>query len=204
MKIGILGGTFDPIHFGHLIIGEQAREELGLDKIIFIPTGNPVHKQELKVSDAKIRYEMLRLAIEDNECFEKSSIEIDRKGKTYTIDTIKELKKEYDKEQIYFLIGEDSLFQIEGWYKFNELKEMCNFVVCRRAVRDEGKIIEKIECMEDKYDMNIYLLNTPIIEISSTKIREKAGNKNSIKYLLPGVVEDYINTNNIYGVDDGE
>lgn len=204
MKIGVLGGTFDPIHYGHLIIGEQAREELDLDKVVYIPTGDPVHKAKSKVSDARIRYEMLSLAIEDNMDFKKSSTEIDRQGKTYTIDTIEELKKEYDKEQIYFLIGEDSLFQLENWHRFLELKEACNFVVCRRYVRNQNKIKDKIIYMKSKYDMDIYLLNTPIIEISSTDIREKAIKNKSIKYLLPKRVEKYILDNHIYEVNYDE
>lgn len=201
MKIGVLGGTFDPIHYGHLIIGEQAREELGLDEMIFIPTGNPAHKEESNVSDAEIRYEMLKLAIKGNKDFRKSSIEIDRRGKSYTIDTIKQLKRQYNRDQIYFLIGEDSLFQLETWHKFMELKEECNFVVCRRYIRNENKIRNKIKYMEDKYNMDIYLLDTPIIEISSTKIRNLFSQGKSIKYLLPEEVENYISENNIYGVD---
>lgn len=201
MKIGVLGGTFDPIHYGHLIIGEQARDELRLDEIIFIPTGNPAHKEESNVSDAEIRYEMLELAIKGNKDFRKSSIEIDRQGKSYTIDTIKQLKRQYNRDEIYFLIGEDSLFQLETWHKFMELKEECNFVVCRRYIRNENKIRNKIKYMKDKYNMDIYLLDTPIIEISSTKIRDLFSQGKSIKYLLPEEVESYISENNIYGVD---
>ena len=134
-KYGIFGGSFDPIHYGHLMICEYIKEEMGLDKVIFIPTGNPPHK-DLGVS-AEDRYEMVRIAISPNPDFEISDIETTRVNLSYTVDTIRELKKIYKEEKLYFLIGLDSLFQLKTWKKIGDLSQEIEFVVALRPFERE-------------------------------------------------------------------
>ena len=198
MKIGIMGGTFDPIHTGHLIIGEYARTTLNLDRVIFIPVGLPPHKDNSKVSTSKSRLQMTKLAIKSNSYFYLSSIEVDRKETTYTIDTIKELKNIYKEDELYFVIGGDSLFEIEKWKDFNELINLCKFVVLQRPGRTKEKMDEKILELREAYKLELEKIYSPLIDISSTEIRQRVKNNLSIKYLVPESVEDYITNNRLY------
>lgn len=196
MKIGIMGGTFDPIHNGHLIMAEYAKSHLKLDKIIFIPSGVHPFKDNKHITDSKKRIEMITLSIESNKDFQISTIEIDRKGITYTIDTIKELKKEYIEDEIYFIIGTDIVFEIEKWKDFEKLKELCKFVLFYRIGKNKSE--EKIEELETKYEIRFEKVQAPIIEISSTEIRKRIKNNLSIKYLVNEEVEEYILKYNLY------
>jgi nicotinate-nucleotide adenylyltransferase len=198
MKIGIMGGTFDPIHTGHLIIGEYARTTLDLDKIIFIPVGLPPHKDNSKVSTSRRRLEMTKLAINSNPYFYLSSIEVDRKEITYTIDTIKELKKIYKEDELYFIIGGDSLFEIEKWKDFAQLIRLCKFVVLERPGRTKEEIEQKKIELKLSYKIQLEKIYSPLIDISSTEIRERVKNNLSIKYLVPESVETYIMYHKLY------
>lgn len=198
MKIGIMGGTFDPIHTGHLIIGEYARTTLNLDKIIFVPVGLPPHKDNSKVSTSSRRLEMTKLAINSNSYFYLSSIEVDRKEITYTIDTIKELKKIYKEDELYFIIGGDSLFEIEKWKDFEQLIELCKFVVLERPGRTKEEIEQKKIELKLSYKIELEKIYSPLIDISSTEIRERVKNNLSIKYLVPESVEAYIMYHKLY------
>ena len=198
MKIGIMGGTFDPIHTGHLIIGEYARTTLDLDKIIFIPVGLPPHKDNSKVSTSSKRLEMTKLAISSNSYFYLSSIEVDRKEITYTIDTIKELKNIYKEDELYFVIGGDSLFEIEKWKDFDQLIKLCKFVVLERPGRTKEEIEQKKIELKLSYKIELEKIYSPLIDISSTEIRERVKNNLSIKYLVPESVEAYIMYHKLY------
>lgn len=198
MKIGIMGGTFDPIHTGHLIIGEYARTTLDLDKIIFIPVGLPPHKDNSKVSTSSRRLEMTKLAINSNSYFYLSSIEVDRKEITYTIDTIKELKNIYKEDELYFVIGGDSLFEIEKWKDFDQLIRLCKFVVLERPGRTTEEIEQKKLELKLSYKIELEKIHSPLIDISSTEIRERVKNNLSIKYLVPESVETYIIHHKLY------
>lgn len=204
-RIGICGGTFDPIHMGHLIIAETVRQEMGLDKIIFIASGEPPHKTEDKITGAKKRYQMVKLAIKDNPYFEASSIEIDRPGNTYTVDTLTQLCKQANTIDVtickfIFIIGVDVLRDIFTWRRYKDVFKLCEFAVVlrpgfnrteldcykKRAV-DEGAIINEI--------------HAPLIEISSRNIREMLEKDLSVKYMIPLQVEQYINDNNLYKIN---
>ena len=198
MKIGVLGGTFDPIHKGHLIIGEFARISAKLDKVIFIPSGTHPFKDNEVITDPKIRCKMVELAIKSNPYFEVSTIEIERTGINYTIDTIRYLKQEYKEAEIYFIIGSDILFEIEKWYKFEKLIKLCQFILFYRTDKEE-KISEIINKLKSRYNINIKKVNSPLLPISSTEIRQRVKQGKSIKYLVEENVEKYILENNIYG-----
>ncbi len=192
MKLGIFGGTFDPPHLGHLIEAEFAVEELGLDKLFFIPAGEHPLKSHSIMSSAEDRYEMTRLAIEKNPHFEISDIEIKREGKSYTINTIEFVKKTHTPTELYLLVGIDNVEIFSQWHRIDEILNSCNVVVLSRMTNDDyvlsPSILEKIT-----------ILDSPIIEISSTEIRELVADGNSIRYLLPEAVREYIKEKNLYG-----
>lgn len=199
-KYGIFGGSFNPIHYGHLMICEYIKEEMGLDKVIFIPTGNPPHK-ELELS-AKDRYEMVRLAISPNPDFEISDIETTRVKKSYTVDTIRELKKIYKEEKLYFLIGLDSLFQLKTWMKIGDLSQEIEFVVALRpGYLDKEEVNKEIDFLRENFGTKINLINTPLYEISSTDLRDRIRVGKSLRYLIPKKVLDYIEESGFYKVD---
>ena len=199
-KYGIFGGSFNPIHYGHLMICEYIKEEMGLDKVIFIPTGNPPHK-ELEVS-AEDRYEMVRLAISPNPDFEISDIETTRVKKSYTVDTIRELKKIYKEEKLYFLIGLDSLFQLKTWMKIRDLSQEIEFVVALRpGYLDKEEINKEIDFLRENFGTKINLIKTPLYEISSTDLRDRIREGKSLRYLIPKKVLDYIEESGFYKVD---
>lgn len=198
MKIGILGGTFNPIHYGHLIIAEHIRVDQNLEKIIFIPTGLPPHKDRLKVLGGDIRREMVELAIESNPFFCLSTIEIENREISYTIDTVNTLKKENSEDEFYLILGGDSLMGLRNWKGFDELISSVNIIVADRYGACGDTIMKEIGRLNKETKNTIININTPIIDISSTEIRKKRREKRSIKYLLPENVENYIMERGLY------
>lgn len=201
MKIGIMGGTFNPIHNGHLLIGKYARDQFGLDVVIYIPNGRPAYKSIDKDISPKNRFDMVELAVVGKENFIASDLEIRRSGITYTIDTIKTLQKLYVDTDFFFIIGEDSLFSLEGWKSSIELFQICSFLVFKRKDSSEEKIKAKIRFLEEKYGARIYYIKSPVINISSTEIRKKVLMGRNIEDLVPVAVEKYIYDNSLYGDD---
>lgn len=198
MNIGIMGGTFSPIHNGHLILSEYIRQKMNLDRVIFIPTGIPPHKDVRYVLDAHIRKEMIELAIESNPYFCLSTMEIDKEGISYTIDTVTELKEIYSKDRLYMIIGADSLLSLHTWKGFEKLIRMTDFVVADRHGACDSDVLARIKDLNIRFGSNICRIDTPIIEISSTEIRNKIKEGLSIRYLVPESVEEYIIDNNLY------
>lgn len=193
-KIGIMGGTFDPIHVGHLMIAEAVWDEYKLEKVLFIPSANPPHKPDVLTS-AKHRFNMTLLATCSNPHFEVSSIEMDRKGPSYTIDTIKDLKKIYgDDADFYFIIGADCIHELPTWHKIDELLKICKFIATKRpSYKLDLSIIAK-----EFSDYNIQLLETPELEISSTDIRQRIKKGYSIQYITTEQVQQYIRKEELY------
>ena len=199
IKYGIMGGTFDPIHIGHLVLAEEVRNKLNLDKIIFIPSGNPPHKNSKNVTKSIHRYEMTLLATISNPNFEISSVEIDKTGKTYTVDTIKDLRQKCKTNaEFYFITGADSILDLPNWKNVNELLHLCKFVAATRPGFKLKKMEEKIKELEELHNKNIYTIIVTALQISSTDIRNRIREGNSVKYLLPETVEDYIYKNKLY------
>lgn len=196
-KIGVFGGTFNPIHIGHLITAEAVREEYGLEKIIFIPAAEPPHKR-FGVVSAEHRYNMTALAIMYNPYFCLSDIEMRRKGYSYTIDTIKHLRSEYGEEtEFYFIAGTDTIHDLPNWRFIDELLELCHFVGATRP--DGSKIINSvIEYFGEIGEKNIHRLETPELEISSTDLRRRLRKGRSVRYMIPLPVIRYIEEHKIY------
>ena len=196
-EIGIMGGTFNPIHMGHLIAAQEVLNKMNMDKIIFIPTGNPPHKSKREVISALDRYEMVKLAVESNERFGVSDIEINRKGQTYSYDTLTELHNMYYETQFYFIIGFDTLKEIDTWKRFCDVCSMTKFIVVNRG-NTCSEIEEEILIKEKKYGSNFSLVEIPDIKISSTDIRDRIKSNKSIKYLVSDEVEGYIKQKGLY------
>ena len=200
-KIGIMGGTFNPIHYAHLLLAENAREQFGLDRIIFIPSGQPymkVQKEDENVPSGELRYQMVKMAIQENPYFTCSRIEIDRPGKTYTVDTLHELQKMYPGDELFFIMGADSLLSMESWYQFEDIFQMAAILVAIRDDTDEKKLTDVITRMKSKYLADIRMVMTGRMDISSTMIREKIKTGKSVRYLLPEDCVEYICLKNLY------
>lgn len=198
MKIGIVGGSFDPIHHGHLIMAEHVRIKKQLDKVIFIPTGNAPHKKYKNSGETRI--EMVELAISNNDCFISCDIDIKKPDVTYTVDTMKELKLKYPKCDFYFIIGLDNLFDLETWNGIDRLGNYTKFLVSQRIYENslEKNAIDKCNELRKKYNLEIEIVDTPIIEISSSDIRKRIQENLSINYLTTEKVIEYIKYNRLY------
>lgn len=194
MKIGILGGTFNPVHNAHLLIAETARGQYGLDRIIFITSGTPPHKSDFAA--AKHRFNMTRLAIEGNDVFSDDSFEIDRQERSYTVHTLEYLKDKYPSDELFFIIGEDSLADLPTWYKPDEILKLANLLVFART--SDGSLQDTIKIMRKKYGENIFPINSPIIGISSTDIRQRIKNGKTVRDMVPDKVIRYIKENGLY------
>ena len=194
-----MGGTFDPIHMGHLILGEQSYEQLHLDKVLFMPSGNPPHKRNRdgRASDCQ-RVEMVRLAIEDNPHFELSLTEMHETGYTYTYRTLEELNKQNPDTDYYFIIGADSLFAFEEWKEPGRICKACTLVVAVRNHTSSDELNREIKRLSEKYEGNFARLDTMNIDVSSHQIRQWISDEKSLKYYVPDKVISYMRENGIY------
>ncbi len=198
MKVGIMGGTFDPIHFGHLATAESVREIFKLDEILFIPSARPPHKVERQITPELHRLMMTFLATKSNEFFQVSPMEFLRDGLSYTLDTMTELTKKYGAgTELFFIIGADSMADLSKWYKARELLSKAHFIATNRP-----NVEVNLEALKEFFGASamkhIHQVSTPGLEISSTDIREKIKSGKSIKYLVPEVVEEYIIKERLY------
>ena len=193
--IGIMGGTFDPIHNGHLLTAECAAYQYNLEKVIFVPSANPPHKTEQKITDAEQRYLMATLATISNPKFSVSKIEIKRDGLSYTIDTVREFKKIYPNHKLFFITGTDAIMEIFDWKEPQDLLQEADFIAASRPGYSLGNIEEKIS---GTYKEEIHLLKIPGLAISSTNIRHRVKEGRPIRYQLPESVENYIRQKNLY------
>ncbi|MFC1999015.1 nicotinate-nucleotide adenylyltransferase [Chloroflexota bacterium] len=197
MKIGIMGGTFDPVHIGHLIVAEEARYQLGLDKVVFLPAGRPWFKSDRIVTEGKVRLEMIKSAIKDNRLFEVSDLELEREGPTYSIDSISELREQFGGAELYFLIGLDALAEIHRWKHPDELIGMCQVIGLTRPGYtdfDWSNIKKRIAGASQK----IKIIQVSQIGVSSGDIRMMVQNGISVRYLVPDAVVRYIEEKGLY------
>ncbi len=198
-RLAVMGGTFDPVHYGHLVTAEAVRDEYNLDKVIFMPTGSPPHKMDRATSEPNHRYLMTVLATITNPFFEVSRVEIDRPGITYTVDTIKELRMHYgDEAEIYFITGADAILEIFTWFSVDELFRLCSFVAATRPGFHGKDMEQKLKEIKSNYKKEIFSIEVPSLAISSTDIRNRIKSGKTIRYLLPEAVEDYIRKSRLY------
>ncbi len=197
-KIGILGGTFDPIHNAHLLLGESAREQFGLDRVIFIPNQLAHFKKRTEISSGEERYQMVKMAISDNPYFTCSRLEIDKPQGSYTIDTINDLKLMYPGDELYLILGADSVIGIDTWYNAKELLSSCIILAAVREEDDLSTLDKKRRELKKMYNADIRLLTFNRIDISSTDIRERVKIGRSVRYMLPDECIEFICIKGLY------
>lgn len=196
---GIMGGTFNPIHYGHLLMCEAIREEFGLKKILFIPAQNPPHKSLDGVLEGTDRLNMVKLAIEGNPFFDVSTLELERSGLSYTVDTLKLLKEALgEDEQLLLIIGADSLVQLPSWKAFRGILELAALIVAKRPDTLNHELEWSAHALRNYYGAKLFISEAPAYDFSSTAIRERIKNGLSIHYMVPEKVEHYIRINRLY------
>ena len=196
IKVGIMGGTFDPFHIGHLILAMEAINYKNLDEVWFIPTGNPNFKQDKNVTDKKKRFEMVKIATQDNKKFNVCDYEINKHGVTYSWETMKYLRENYDYD-FYFIMGEDSLMSVETWENAEDFLKNTKILACIRRQEEMSKLDIKIDDLKSK-GYFVEKVPTSFIDISSTKIREKVQSNQDFRYFVPNQVFEYIVRNKLY------
>jgi nicotinate-nucleotide adenylyltransferase len=196
--IGVFGGAFNPIHSGHLLIAEHIREEFKLEKVIFVPAGKPPHKQEEELEASQHRYNMVCRAIGNNPFFDVSGVEINRPGITYTSDTLEELAGLHPGKKLGFICGADSILNLTTWHNINKIFELSSLIVAGRPDTQDMEFHNMLRWFKDQYDAKILLSDTPLIEISSTQVRERLKNGFSIRYMVPDEVLNYIQLHMLY------
>ena len=197
-KIGIFGGTFNPLHNGHLLIAEAALKQHALEKIIFIPNGTSYMKQNLNVVGRDDRFSMVSEAIVEYPYYEASDIEVSRPGNSYTYETLLQLKEIYPEDEFYFILGADCLFTIEKWKEVHTIFKNCIILAALRNDYDYQQMQQKSDELTQKYAAKIQFVTIPKTDISSTMIREKLHNNESIDDLVPEKVALYIKNNHLY------
>lgn len=212
MRIGLMGGTFNPVHLAHLRIAEEARETCALDRVVFIPAGDPPHKPLAGEIHFAERSRMVALAIDGNPFFELSAIEGEREGKSYSIDTIRAFRKRYPADELFFIIGSDSFREIGLWHRFSEIFHSCSLIVVERpgsliddpagtlpvAIRGEFRYTAASRRLDHDSGTSVLFVSGCPLDISSSKIRRLAAAGRSIRYLVPPQVESYITEQGIY------
>jgi nicotinate-nucleotide adenylyltransferase len=195
VRLGVLGGTFDPPHVGHLILAEEARCRLDLEKVLFVPAGDPWRKADQEVTPAEHRLAMVRLMLESDPYFEVSTLEVDRPGPSYTVDTLEALRRQHGPEaELYFILGKDALCDLPNW---KDPARIVSLAWLAAAPRPQGD--ERPEMAVPGLAQRLVRLPMPIVDISSTALRERAAVGLSLRYLVPPGVEEYIRRHGLYG-----
>ncbi|MEH2023856.1 nicotinate (nicotinamide) nucleotide adenylyltransferase [Nostoc sp.] len=201
-QLAIFGGTFDPIHWGHLLVAETALHQVSLEKVIWVPSLNPPHKEAALFEH---RVQMLQLAIKDNPAFTVSRVETNRSGTSYAINTLIDLSACYPNTHWYWIVGLDTFQTLPGWYRGHELAQMCDWLIAPRLLGGETITQSKLICKQveeqlrkHSHNINWQLLNTPLVGVSSSLIRKFCRERQSIRYLVPESVRSYITNNNLY------
>lgn len=197
-KIGLMGGTFNPVHYGHLLIAENAYEQFGLDEVIFLPTGQSPHKDARHILEAEERMEMIRLAIADNTHFSCSDYEIRKEGISYTYLTIQAFYEQLAGKELYFIMGADSLAYFDSWMRPDQISRMCTILAAVRDGWNREELVPIRDFLQEKYGTRIHFIRTPNFSVSSRMIRKRILEHQSIRYLVPDAVEQYLKEHAVY------
>ena len=193
-RLGVMGGTFDPIHYGHLVTAEEALAQFGLDGVVFVPTGRPWMKEGRSVSAAEDRYLMTVIATASNPRFSVSRIEIDREGPTYTVETLRALAADHPDAELYFITGADAMLEIFDWKEPDGALELAHFIAATRP----GYDLTRFEARTPTRHPNVSVMNIPALAISSTDVRSRVSEGRPIRYLVPEGVKTYIDKAALY------
>jgi len=193
-RLGVMGGTFDPIHYGHLVTAEEALVQFALDTVVFVPTGRPWMKEGREVSPAEDRYLMTVIATASNPRFRVSRVEIDRDGPTYTVDTLRALGAENPDAELYFITGADAMLEILKWKDPGEVLALAHFIAATRP----GYDLTRFESLTRAGHANATVMSIPALAISSTDVRERIRDGRPIRYLVPEGVKSYIEKAGLY------
>ncbi|MBN1458322.1 MAG: nicotinate-nucleotide adenylyltransferase [Armatimonadetes bacterium] len=195
-----MGGTFDPIHFGHLVAAEEARLRFQLQRILFVPNGSPPHKKDYEVSPPEARYDMVVLATAPNPAFETSRIEIERPGPSYAVDTVASFREQVGPSALlYFITGADAMLELLAWREPERLAELCEFVAVVRPGHDVRRLAD---VLGSKLMSRTRVLQVPGVDISSTELRRRAAAGETLRYLTPWPVAQYIRTSRLYATQE--
>ncbi|MGN0203173.1 MAG: nicotinate-nucleotide adenylyltransferase [Coprococcus sp.] len=197
-RIGIMGGTFNPVHMVHLILAENAYRTWQLDEIMMLPNGDPPHKTDIKITPAADRLAMLKLAVKDIPYFRISEMEIKRQGYSYSSVTLEELKKSHPDTDYYFIMGADSVFQIETWHDPATVMADCIILAATRDHTPAEKLNAQIDYLKAKYKADIRLLDIPDLELSSSEIRKRISRHQPVRFMIPDAVLEYIEEHQLY------
>ncbi len=200
LKIGIFGGSFNPIHNGHLALGKTVCDELALDQLIFIPAGFPPHKSHQFLAPAEHRYAMVKLAVTCDRRFSVSRLELDSEETTYTVTTLKAFRQLFtDEDQLFFIMGADSLVDLVNWWSFGELVTLCTFVAAARPGISRETMTQQIEVLKSQFGAKVMVVDMPLMDLSASEIRHRIARGEGISPLVPEPVASYIVQNGLYG-----
>ena len=198
-RVGLMGGTFDPIHFGHLVAAEEARVAFGLTRVIFVPSGHPPHKRNQDISSGHDRYLMTFMATLNNPAFEACDFEVGRDELSFAIDTVRYFSETFgDDTELFFITGADACLEILGWKDSYDVLSMCSFIAATRPGISRSHMEDEIERLYPDHIGCFNVLEVPALAISSTDIRERVRSRRSIRYLVPDPVGDYIEKSGMY------
>lgn len=201
MKIGIFGGAFNPVHKGHIQLAQNYFDKLALDKMLFVPTAVPPHKTSQHLAPEKVRLDMLKIAVKDKSYFEISDIEFKRQGKSYTYDTLTLLEEMYPNDEFFLIIGADQFLSFDKWYRWQDILQKVTLCTCAREDENEKrKILEFSNELDGLKKDRFFLLDVPVLKLSSSEVREKIKNNINVSDLLPKGVYEYIVKEGLYSV----
>jgi len=196
-----MGGTFDPIHLGHLVAAEEARLRFGLDRVVFMPNGEPPHKRDYQVTSAEHRYAMVALAVAGNPDFEASRLEIERPGPSYTVDTMRFFREQLGpRGRLYFITGADAMLEVLTWHQPEEIARLCEFIAVARPGYDSARLAA---ALRPEIWRRVRVLDIPGVAVSSSELRARAAAGESLRYLVPPAVAQYIASHHLYAAAEG-
>ena len=198
MRLGLYGGTFDPVHYGHLLLAEQCREQCRLDEVRFLPSGNPPHKQSGEMTSGQLRTEMLELALAGHPEFVVDRRELDRDGTTYTVDTLAEFAAEDSERELFFLMGADSLHDLPNWREPQRICELATIVAVNRGDRPLPSLEDIQRTLGEAVASRIEIVTMPGIDLSATDLRRRVRDRHSIRFMTPRAIEVFIDAHELY------
>jgi nicotinate-nucleotide adenylyltransferase len=197
LRLGILGGTFDPVHRGHLLLAAAVSDEVGLDRVLFVPAGQPWRKADRHITSAEHRLGMLQLALKGEETFEIATLELEREGPSYAADTLEVLRRDHPEDELFFIWGEDALADVSSWARPERILELATLVVARRAGVERGAVEEAGQRLPGLLD-GVVWLKMPLVDVTATVVRERVRRDLPIGDLMPPAVEAYIREHRLY------